>query len=114
MIEKTLGIYLDRVLPPPNLLYGQSEDGYYHTEFSKKEIELLLYKAGFRIIYQKSTGIFYGKEFIFDYLPCFIPPVKLARVLYRIEKNAFSFWILKYLGEHWEIVAKKIKNVEKE
>jgi ubiquinone/menaquinone biosynthesis C-methylase UbiE len=110
VIEKTLGVYIDSILPPASLLGGDGDkNAPYHTEFSKKETNLLLDKSGFRIIYQSSTHIFYGKEFIFDCLPFFVSPVKLARILYRIEKTMLSFWFLKYLGEHWEIVAVKNK-----
>ncbi len=104
VMERILGLYLNRILPPPILSGGGNA---YHTEFSKREIESLLYKTGFRPIYHKSTHIFYGKELIFDYLPFFISPVKLARALYKIEKIMLSFGILKYLGEHWEIGAVK-------
>lgn len=111
VIEKILGVYIDSILPPTNLLGGDGgKNAPYHTEFSRKEINLLLDKADFRIIYQRSTHIFYGKEFIFDGLPFFVSPVKLARILYGIEKTMLSFWFLKYLGEHWEIVAVKNKN----
>lgn len=107
-MEKILGIYLNNILPLPNLFYGEGKNAYYHTEFSNKDISLLLHKAGFKIIYKNSTHIFYGKEFILNYLPFFVSPVRIAEILYKLEKIICVIPFLKYLGEHWEIVAEKI------
>lgn len=106
MAEKLLGIYVNGILPPPNLFW---EDDYYHTEFSNKDIHSLLMEGGFEIVYQKSTGLFYGIELVFDILPFFISPIKIAIFFYRLEKMLMLFPFLSKLGEHWEIVGKKIK-----
>ena len=50
LVEKIIGLYYDRILPPRSILAQWMGIDFYHTEFSKKEVTRLVESAGFEIV----------------------------------------------------------------
>ncbi len=49
-LEKLMSLFIDRILPPRVIIAEWTGFFFYHTEFSKREIETMLREAGFDII----------------------------------------------------------------
>jgi len=50
LIEKVISLYFDGILPPRNILGQWIDFNFYHTEFTKNEIIILIKTAGFEIV----------------------------------------------------------------
>lgn len=102
-LDQILGIWNREIIGiRPTVIRHISGKLFYHTNFTYNEIENLLTKVGFKIIYICSDSpkwIFYG----FKWLPI----EYFTKIIILIDRILSGLPVLKYLGDSWIVVAGK-------
>jgi SAM-dependent methyltransferase len=109
LLEKALGLITDNILPIRPILWRGFDDKlfYYHTAFSKKEITAVLKSCGFRIILMSTFAYANNLYELFNKLGIDITEQQYANLQIFIGKFLDKMPIIRYLGAHWLIIAKK-------
>jgi 2-polyprenyl-3-methyl-5-hydroxy-6-metoxy-1,4-benzoquinol methylase len=106
---KAVGFAVPRVLPPPAVLWRDDARrlAFYHTDFSAVEIRRLVRQAGLAIVSMRSYAHL-GEvcEALRRVAPAWTER-RAAAVLHRIDRVCNAIPVVRGLGMHWLIVARK-------
>jgi len=106
-LDQILGIWNRKIIGVrPTVIRHVSGKLYYHTNFTYREIENLLTKVGFKIIYLFSDSpkwIFHGFKLL--------PREYFTKFVIMVERIFRRFPLLNYLGDTWIVVAGKSSEV---
>jgi len=110
IIERIIGLVFPKVLLPKNLIWKWKEKyKIYHSEFSRNELVSLA----------RSTSKF---EIVFYFSSSFLPGIHRAicrinpniniedylKIIFPIEKILVKIPVIKWLGDHWVMILRKI------
>ena len=109
VLERLIGLVCARVLMPRNILWERGQEiRFYHTSFSRTEIVSLAEAANLTIISYFSyfflagiheiLGKIRSKKTENDYLP----------LVFSVEKKLANIPLIKWLGDHWLVILRKL------
>ncbi|MDA2932751.1 methyltransferase domain-containing protein [Acidobacteria bacterium AH-259-D05] len=98
---------LELLLPPAGLTYEDEGEPAYHTDFSWRELNSLLEKAGFVVVEFGTFAFFTGLHRIVGRI---WPRLRLGQYafwLHQVEAGLAKVPLIRLLGTHWFVIAQR-------